>query len=154
MTTLQRDLKNEPSAETLNEWDRTHQLHPWAAMDAWQESDYHPIERAEGIYLYDRDGNAYLDGSSGAMVSNIGHSNPNVLAAMKRQMDKATFGYRLQFETEASENLAAKLATLCPDGLNKVFFVSGGSEAVESAMKLARQHALATGQGEDGGMAA
>ena len=47
------------------------------------------LDRAEGIYLYDRDGNAYLDGSSGAMVSNIGHSNPNVLAAMKRQRDKA-----------------------------------------------------------------
>ena len=105
------------------------------------------LEQARGVYLWDKDGRRYLDGSSGAMVCNIGHSNENVLAAMRRQMEKSTFGYRLQFETEASENLAAKLATLCPNGLNKVFFVSGGSEAVESAMKLARQHALATGQG-------
>ena len=78
------------------------------------------------------------------MVCNIGHSNPQVLAAMQRQMEKSTFGYRLHFETEASEALAKKLAGLMPDGLNKVFFVSGGSEAVESAMKLARQNAIAT----------
>jgi adenosylmethionine-8-amino-7-oxononanoate aminotransferase len=102
------------------------------------------LDRARGIYMWDQDGKRYLDGSSGAMVCNIGHSNPQVLAAMQRQMEKSTFGYRLHFETEASEALANKLAGLMPDGLNKVFFVSGGSEAVESAMKLARQNAIAT----------
>ncbi|SFH62202.1 aspartate aminotransferase family protein [Albimonas pacifica] len=106
------------------------------------------LEQARGVYIWDKDGRRYLDGSSGAMVCNIGHSNPNVLAAMQRQMEKATFGYRLHFETEASETLAARLSALMPEGLSKVFFVSGGSEAVESAMKLARQHALATGQPE------
>ncbi|SEO18905.1 Adenosylmethionine-8-amino-7-oxononanoate aminotransferase [Salinihabitans flavidus] len=104
------------------------------------------LEQARGVYMWDREGNRYLDGSSGAMVCNIGHSNENVLTAMRRQMEKSTFGYRLHFETEASERLAAKLAGLMPAGLSKVFFVSGGSEAVESALKLARQHALATGQ--------
>lgn len=105
------------------------------------------LDQARGVYMWDTDGRRYLDGSSGAMVCNIGHSNPNVLAAMQRQMEKSTFGYRLHFETEASEKLAARLAGLMPEGLSKVFFVSGGSEAVESGMKLARQHALATGQG-------
>ncbi|MCB9945229.1 MAG: aspartate aminotransferase family protein [Geminicoccaceae bacterium] len=105
------------------------------------------LEQARGIYMWDKDGRRYLDGSSGAMVCNIGHSNANVLAAMQRQMEKSTFGYRLHFETEASEALASRLAGLMPEGLTRVFFVSGGSEAVESAMKLARQHALATGQG-------
>lgn len=104
------------------------------------------LDRGEGIYLYDRDGNAYLDGCSGAMVSNIGHSNPNVLAAMKKQMDKATFGYRLHFENEPAEMLATKTASYMPDGLDRVFFVSGGSEAVESCIKLARQYAVAVGQ--------
>jgi len=104
------------------------------------------LEQARGVYIWDKDGRRYLDGSSGAMVCNIGHSNPNVLAAMQRQMEKATFGYRLHFETEASETLAARLSALMPAGLSRVFFVSGGSEAVESAMKLARQYALATGQ--------
>jgi adenosylmethionine-8-amino-7-oxononanoate aminotransferase len=113
----------------------------------YQASDRRPVlEQARGVYMWDKDGRRYLDGASGAMVCNIGHSNDQVLTAMRRQMEKATFGYRLQFETEASENLAAKLAGLAPPGLDRVFFVSGGSEAVETAVKLARQHALATGQ--------
>ncbi len=113
----------------------------------YQTSQRRPLlDQARGVYMWDVDGKRYLDGSSGAMVCNIGHSNPNVLDAMRRQMEKSTFGYRLHFETEASEQLAARTVALCPDGMNKVFFVSGGSEAVESAMKLARQHALAIGQ--------
>lgn len=104
------------------------------------------LDRAEGIYLWDTNGKRYLDGSSGAMVSNIGHSNPRVLEAMKAQMDKSTFGYRLHFQNEPAENLARKTAKLMPEGLDRVFFVSGGSEAVESATKLARQYAITQGQ--------
>ncbi len=104
------------------------------------------LDRGEGIYLIDENGKRYIDGSSGAMVSNIGHSNPRVLAKMKAQMDKATFGYRLHFRTRPSEDLAAKTVSLTPDGLDRVFFVSGGSEAVESAVKLARQYALTQGE--------
>ena len=100
------------------------------------------LDRAEGIYLWDTSGKRYLDGSSGAMVSNIGHSNPAVLSAMRAQMDKSTFGYRLHFQAASAEVLAEKTANLAPAGLEKVFFVSGGSEAVESAIKLARQYAL------------
>ncbi len=114
----------------------------------YQTAQRRPVlDQARGVYMWDMDGKRYLDGSSGAMVCNIGHSNPHVLDAMRRQMEKSTFGYRLHFETEASEALAAKTAALCPGGMNKIFFVSGGSEAVESALKLARQHALAMGQG-------
>ncbi|MCX7299063.1 MAG: aspartate aminotransferase family protein [Rhodobacterales bacterium] len=105
------------------------------------------LDRAEGIYMWDVDGNRFIDGSSGAMVCNIGHSNPHVLDAMRRQMEKSTFGYRLHFVTEASEALAVKTASLAWPGMDRVFFVSGGSEAVESAMKLARQYAVAIGQG-------
>jgi adenosylmethionine-8-amino-7-oxononanoate aminotransferase len=104
------------------------------------------VDRAEGIYLWDVNGKRYLDGSSGAMVSNIGHSNPRVLAAMKRQMDKATFAYRLHFENDPAEELASLTASLMPPGLDRIFFVSGGSEAIESCLKLARQYALVTGQ--------
>jgi adenosylmethionine-8-amino-7-oxononanoate aminotransferase len=105
------------------------------------------ISRAEGIYAWDVNGKRYIDGSSGAMVSNIGHSNPRVLEAMKRQMDKATFAYRLHFESEPAEELASLTASLMPEGLDRVFFVSGGSEAVESCLKMARQYALAIGEG-------
>ncbi len=104
------------------------------------------LERAEGVYIWDVNGRRYLDGSSGAMVSNIGHSDLRVIDAMRRQMGKSTFGYRLHFETEPGEMLATKVAQLCPAGMEKVFFVSGGSEAVESAIKLARQYAVTDGQ--------
>ncbi|NRG18175.1 aspartate aminotransferase family protein [Rhizobiales bacterium] len=106
------------------------------------------LDQARGVYMWDVDGKRYLDGSSGAMVCNIGHSNPHVLEAMRRQMEKSTFGYRLHFETEPAERLAEKTASLTPEGLDKVFFVSGGSEAVESAIKLARQHAVAVGEAQ------
>jgi len=112
----------------------------------YQSKTHRPmLDRAEGIYLYDTDGNRYLDGCSGAMVSNIGHSNPRVLEAMQLQMAKATFGYRLHFQNDPAERLASMTASLMPEGLDRVFFVSGGSEAVESAVKLARQYAVATG---------
>ncbi|WP_170575905.1 aminotransferase family protein [Ruegeria atlantica] len=104
------------------------------------------VDRAEGIYIWGQNGQRYIDGSSGAMVSNIGHSNPNVLAAMKAQMDSATFAYRLHFENAPAEDLASAIADRTPEGLDKVFFVSGGSEAVESCVKFARQWAVAEGQ--------
>ncbi len=103
------------------------------------------LDVARGVYMWDVDGKRYLDASSGAMVSNIGHSDPRVLEAMQAQMSKATFAYRLHFRNEPAEQLATLTASLMPEGLDRVFFVSGGSEAVESALKLARQFAVATG---------
>ncbi|MDX1605380.1 MAG: aspartate aminotransferase family protein [Candidatus Competibacterales bacterium] len=105
------------------------------------------LDRAEGVYMWDVHGRRYLDAASGAMVCNLGHGNPRVLEAMRRQMARATFGYRLQFENEPAETLAHELVEQMPAGLDRVFFVSGGSEAVESALKLARQWAVATGRG-------
>jgi adenosylmethionine-8-amino-7-oxononanoate aminotransferase len=104
------------------------------------------VDRAEGIYFWDSTGKRYLDGSSGAMVCNIGHSNPNVLEAMRKQMERTTFAYRLQFENEPAEKLAGHLVEYMPGDLDKVFFVSGGSEAVEACLKMARQYTLAIGQ--------
>ena len=106
------------------------------------------IARAEGIYAWDVDGRRYIDASSGPMVSNIGHSNPRVLAAMKAQMDRATFAYRLHFENDAAEDLATLTASLMPTGLDRIFFTSGGSETIETCLKLARQYAIAIGRPE------
>lgn len=116
---------------------------------------FHPVrrrkpvlDRAEGIYLWDTEGKRYIDGSSGAMVCNIGHSNPRVLAAMRQQMERATYGLRMHFESEASERLAAMTADLAPAGLDQLSFVSGGSEGVETALKMARSYALAIGEAQ------
>jgi len=111
----------------------------------YQSRQRRPLfDRAEGVYMWDAEGRRYLDGCSGAMVSNIGHSNPRVLEAMRQQMARGTFAYRLHFENEPAERLAARAADLAPTGMDRVFFVSGGSEAVESCLKLARQYAVAT----------
>ncbi|NIY74109.1 aspartate aminotransferase family protein [Thalassospira sp. HF15] len=106
------------------------------------------IDRSEGVYMWDVDGKRYIDASSGAMVSNIGHSDPRVVAAMMKQLEKASFAYRLHFENDAAEDLAVRLAERAPGDLERVFFVSGGSEAVESCLKLARQYALANGEAQ------
>ncbi|MBX3568339.1 MAG: aspartate aminotransferase family protein [Rhizobiaceae bacterium] len=104
------------------------------------------VERAEGIHLWTQDGRRFIDAASGPVAVNLGYGNRAVLDAMKAQMEKTTFAYRLHFENQPAEDLARMLAERLPAGLDRIFFVSGGSEAVESCLKLARQWAVATGQ--------
>ncbi|MGF1607917.1 MAG: aspartate aminotransferase family protein [Kiloniellales bacterium] len=104
--------------------------------------------RGEGPYIIDSTGKRYLDASGGAAVSCLGHSHPAVIRAIKEQLDRIPFAHTAFFTTEASERLAAHLAARAPEGIGKVYFVSGGSEANETAIKLARQYVLETGQPE------
>lgn len=104
------------------------------------------IDRGEGVFLWDTDGKRYLDATAGAVVANIGHGNPHVLAAMAEQAGRVTFAYPRFFESEHSIALADRVCALAGDGFDRAFFVSGGSEANESALKLARQYALVSGQ--------
>jgi adenosylmethionine-8-amino-7-oxononanoate aminotransferase len=106
------------------------------------------IARAEGIHLWDTEGRRYLDGSSGPVVSNLGHGNRRVLDAMRAQAERATFAYPGLFESEANVALADLVCELAGPGLDRAFFVSGGSEATEAAIKLARQYMVAIGQPE------
>ena len=102
--------------------------------------------RGEGCYLYDAQGKAYLDGSGGAAVSCLGHGDPDVIAAIKRQTDALAFAHTGFFTSEPAEALADMLIAHAPERLDRVYFVSGGSEAVEAAIKLARQYFLEIGQ--------
>jgi adenosylmethionine-8-amino-7-oxononanoate aminotransferase len=104
------------------------------------------IDRGEGVYLIDRDGRRYLDATSGAVVCNIGHAHPRVVKTMQAQAARVTFAYPRFFESEDNVVLADMLCEMAGPGFERAFFVSGGSEANEAAMKLARQHAVATGQ--------
>jgi hypothetical protein len=97
-----------------------------------------------------QDGRRFIDGSSGAMVVNIGHGNRNVIDAMKRQMDRAPSPTVCISRTSRPRTWRAACRAKMPEGLDRIFFVSGGSEAVESALKLARQWAVVTGQGSAG----
>lgn len=98
------------------------------------------VASAQGIYITTETGKRFLDGCSGAVVSQIGHSHPKVLAAMHKQIDTVQFTYRTQFENRPAEDLGYKIVKHMPRELDRVFFVSGGSEAVESAMKLVKQY--------------
>ncbi len=104
--------------------------------------------RGEGCYLFDAEGRAYLDGSGGAAVSCLGHSDPDVRAAIHGQLDKVAFAHTGFFTSEAAEDLADLLIAEAPEGIDRVYLLSGGSEAVEAAIKLARQYHLETGAPE------
>ncbi len=100
----------------------------------------------EGCYLIDSTGKRYLDGSGGAAVSCLGHGDPQVTAAIKAQLDRLAFAHTGFFTSEPAEALADLLIAHAPAGLERVYFVSGGSEATEAAIKLARQYFIEKGQ--------
>ena len=100
----------------------------------------------DGAYLIDSTGKRYLDASGGAAVSCLGHSDPDVIAAIKAQTDTLAFAHTSFFTNAPMENLAVELVAGAPAGIDYAYFLSGGSEAVESALKLARQYFLERGE--------
>ncbi|MGO9934440.1 MAG: aminotransferase class III-fold pyridoxal phosphate-dependent enzyme, partial [Steroidobacteraceae bacterium] len=104
--------------------------------------------RGEGIWLYDSTGTRYLDASGGAAVSCLGHDHPAVREAIKRQVDELCFAHTGFFTNEPQELLADELIAHAPRGLTHAYFVSGGSEATEAALKLARQYHVECGRPE------
>jgi adenosylmethionine-8-amino-7-oxononanoate aminotransferase len=101
-----------------------------------------------GIEIVDADGRRYLDASGGAAVSCLGHGHPDVLAAMHNQLDALAYAHTSFFTTEAAERLADRLIEDAPPGLSHVYLVSGGSEAIEAALKMARQYFVEIGEPE------
>ena len=101
-----------------------------------------------GIEIVDADGQRYLDASGGAAVSCLGHGHPDVLAAMQEQLDALAYAHTSFFTTEAAERLADRLIEDAPPGLSHVYLVSGGSEAIEAALKMARQYFVEIGEPE------
>ncbi|WP_426607077.1 aspartate aminotransferase family protein [Pantoea anthophila] len=101
---------------------------------------------AEGAYIFDTHGKSYLDACGGAAVSCLGHAHPDVLAAMHRQIDQLAYAHTSFFTSDTVEQLAEQLTRTAPGDLNYAYFVSGGSEAVETALKLARQYVVEIGQ--------
>src|ERR1700753_206501 len=104
------------------------------------------FERAEGVYMYDKAGRAYMDLISGIGVSNLGHSHPHVITAVKQQLDKymhlMVYGEYVQ---SPQVRFAEKLVSVLPKNLNSVYFVNSGAAAVEGALKLARRYTGRTG---------
>lgn len=99
-----------------------------------------------GVELFDADGRRYIDASGGAAVSCLGHGHPDVVAALHAQLDKIAYAHTGFFTTEVAEALADRLVEDAPAGIDHVYFVSGGSEAVEAALKMARQYFVEIGE--------
>ena len=118
----------------------THVLHRSIAQT------YPVAAGGKGIHVYDTTGEAYIDASGGAAVSCLGHGHPEVLAAMHAQLDKIAYAHTSFFTTEAAEALAEDLVAHAPPGFGHVYFVSGGSEAIEAALKMARQFFVEKGE--------
>ena len=118
----------------------THVLHRTIAHQ------YPTAVSGKGIYIRDQAGKEYIDASSGAAVSCLGHSHPDVLSAMRAQLDQLEYAHTSFFTTQAAEEFADDLTAHAPNGLDNIFYVSGGSEAVEAALKLARQYFVERGE--------
>ncbi|MCR4442547.1 MAG: aspartate aminotransferase family protein [Peptococcaceae bacterium] len=104
--------------------------------------NYPEIACGKGIYLYDKEGNRYIDACAGAAVSNLGHGHPRIIKAMTEQAEKIAFCHLSRWTSAPIKELADLVASLAPGTLNKLYLVSGGSEATESALKMARQYYL------------
>ncbi len=121
---------------------RTHVLHRSIAQS------YPVAAGGKGIHIYDTAGKAYIDASGGAAVSCLGHGHPDVLAAMHAQLDKLAYAHTSFFTSEVAEELGEDLVAHAPPGISHAYFVSGGSEAVEAALKMARQYFVESGESQ------
>ncbi len=117
-----------------------------AGIAAWQPPKLPKVAWGKGCYIYDTDGKQYIDGSGGPAVFCLGHGNEEVNAAIARQLDKVAHGYRYTFTSDPMEELTALVAERCGGTLRRMVFVTGGSEAVESCLKLALQYHAARGE--------
>ena len=103
------------------------------------------FDRAEGLYLWDQEGQLYFDAIGGIFVAVLGHRPPRVLEAVKRQMDRLTFAPPLHGITEVALDFIEKLGSVSPGNLNWIKGFSGGSESIEAALKFSRQYFQQTG---------
>jgi adenosylmethionine-8-amino-7-oxononanoate aminotransferase len=101
---------------------------------------------SNGCYIFDDSGKHYLDGSGGAAVSCLGHADPEVVQAIQDQTSKMAFAHTGFFSSDPAEELAELLIKYAPGDLDRVYFVSGGSESIEAALKLARQYHIENGE--------
>jgi len=131
---------------TLDQQARRHMWGHFTRMSAVQRDGLPMIVRGEGAYVWDDKGNRYLDALSGLFTVNIGHGRNELAEAAAAQSRTLSYFPLWNFATEPAVRLASRLADLAPGDLNRVFFTSGGGEAVESAWKLAVQYFAATGQ--------
>lgn len=130
MDTPSHDLRNATKA-------RSHFLHPWQDVAADEPDEYTPLRRSHGIHVEDSEGNLMIDGPGGMWCVNVGHGREEIIEAVTRQMRELTYFSPWSVTAPVTEHLAERLAALTPGDLNQVFFTTGGSTAVDSAIRFA-----------------
>jgi adenosylmethionine-8-amino-7-oxononanoate aminotransferase len=134
------------TSDTLQQLARRHLWMHFTDMGYFQKNDIPIMDHGEGCYVFDIDGNKYIDGLSGLFASQVGHGRKEIGEAMAKQSEKLAFFPIWNNAHQPAIELAARLASHAPGDLNRVFFTSGGSEAVESAWKLIRQYYAEIGE--------
>ena len=129
-----------PDLEQLRAWDRAHVWHPFTPLADWEASDPLVIERGDGVYLFDVEGNRYLDGVSSLWCNVHGHRHPALDQAIRDQLDRVAHSTLLGVTNPPAIELARKLVEVAPPGLTRVFYSDDGATAVEVALKMAFQY--------------
>lgn len=128
-------MKNSPSSEDLHSWDREHFIHPWHDMKYWRDYDNMLVTEADGIYMYDETGKKFIDGPGGMWCVQIGYGQKEMAEAIAAQVMKMPFASPWTNVTEPSAILAKRIADFAPGDLNNIFFTTGGSTAVDTALR-------------------
>ena len=126
--------------EQLIAWDHAHVWHPFTPQAAWQTDEPLIIKRGEGVYLYDVNGQRYLDGVSSLWCNVHGHRHPQLNDAIRRQLDRVAHSTLLGVSHPGAIELSRRLAEIAPEGLTRVFLSDSGATAVEVALKMAFQY--------------
>jgi len=146
MTTTPQDVFSHDDHTALQDAARRHLWLHFTRMSTYADHEVPVIARGEGAYVYDTKGKRYLDGLAGLFVSMAGHGRTEIAEAAARQARELAYFPLWSYAHPRAVELAERLASLTPGDLNRIFFTTGGSEAVESAWKLARQYFRAIGQ--------
>lgn len=139
-------MSSEANAADIRALAQKHLFPHFTRGKVWYDADLPVIVRGEGCYLYDERGQRFLDGLAGLFCVNMGHGRTDIPAAATKQMEQLAYWTNWSAAHPASVEAATLIAGLAPEGLEAVFFVNSGSEAVESAIKLARQYHVSQGE--------
>ena len=133
-------MANPPDVARLNQLDQEFVWHPFTQQQGWSEETPLMIERGEGVYLFDVEGNRYIDGTSSLWCNVHGHHHPKLDAAARAQFDKVAHSTMLGLSHPGATELAARLIEIAPGDLRRVFYSDSGSTAAEIALKMAFQY--------------
>ena len=128
---------NTPTGADLTAWDRDHHLHPWEALEDWQNEEYMRVSGARGIHVWDDTGKRYMDGPGGMWCVQIGYGRKEMADAIARQVMDMPYASPWSFTSGPAAELAGRLAAMAPGDLNTVHFTTGGSTAVDTAIRTA-----------------